>query len=292
VTASKALLSLVIPTYNEESRLPATLETLAAWIPASCFDVEVIIVDDGSMDRTKEVAQSFLPRIPQLRFHQIPHVGYMNAIITGLQLSTRPLRATLEADCPVHPRMLEGFVRDFPDYDIVMGSRALRSETAEVSGKSRFRRFLSSILTRAFVLLFKGGIHDPQIGFKLYKAPVVEKVLPMLALPHDGLKSAEIIVKAMALGYRVKEVPVTYKHDPDSRCVPVRGRSRVIVNAALALLELWAQSYVEFRRGRLPVCPVRFGFLLAPVWPALRVAAPGAAPSATPPPAAARAVTP
>ena len=290
MTASQSLLSLVIPTYNEESRLPATLETLAAWIPASRFDVEVIIVDDGSMDRTKEVALAFTDRIPQLRFHEVPHVGYMNAIITGLQLSDRPLRATLEADCPVHPRMLEEFVRDFPDFDIVMGSRVLRNGTSEVSGKSLFRRFLSSILTRAFVTLFKGGIHDPQIGFKLYQAAVVEKVLPLLALPHDGLKSAEIIVKAMAFGYRVKEVPVTYQHDPDSRCVP-RGQYRVIVNAALALVELWAQSYVEFRRGRLPVCPVRFGFLLAPFWPALRCAR-DAAPRAPQPPDTAPVVAP
>ncbi len=261
----KVLLTLVIPTFNEEKRLPSTLQILAEWIPQSCFDVEVIIIDDGSADRTREVAESYFAKIPNLQFYEVPHVGYMNAIITGLMKSNRPLRATLEADCPVHPRMLESFVKNFPGFDIVMGSRILQGEASSVEGKSLFRRMLSSIMTRLFRILFKGGIHDPQIGFKLYHAQVLDQVLPLLTLRHDGLKSAEIIVKAQAFGYRIKEVPVQYKHDEDSRCVP-KGNYGLVVKAGLALLELWAKSYVEFKRGDLPACPVRFGFLLLPFW--------------------------
>jgi hypothetical protein len=189
----------------------------------------------------------------------------MNAIITGLQLSDRPLRATLEADCPVHPRLLESFLTTHPDFDMVMGSRILHGEGSSVEGKPLVRRLLSSIMARLFSIMFKGGIRDPQIGFKLYHARLLDQVLPVLTLRHDGLKSAEIIVKALAFGYRVKEVPVHYKHDEDSRCVP-KGNYRVVLAAALALLELWAKSYVEYKRGDLPVCPVRFGFLLLPFW--------------------------
>jgi dolichyl-phosphate beta-glucosyltransferase len=275
----KVALTLVIPTYNEEKRLPSTLQILAEWIPQSCFDVEVIIVDDGSQDRTRDVARSYSDKIPNLQFVEVPHVGYMNAIITGLKKSSRPLRATLEADCPVHPRMLESFVKTFPDFDIVMGSRILHDEASSVEGKPLVRRILSSIMARLFSILFKGGIRDPQIGFKLYHARLLEQVLPLLTLRHDGLKSAEIVVKAIAFGYRVKEVPVQYKHDEDSRCVP-KGNYRVVWMAAWALLELWAKSYVEYKRGDLPRCPVRFGFLLLPFWrlmhfpslPTLRVA--------------------
>ena len=262
---SKVPLTLIIPTYNEESRLPATLQILADWIPQSSFDVEVIIVDDGSADRTRDVAESYRDKIPNLQFWQVPHLGNMNAIITGLRKSNRPLRATLEADCPVHPRILESFAQNYPDFDIVMGSRILQDKNSGVEGKSLFRRILSSGMSRLFTLLFKGGIRDPQIGFKLYHAGVVDKILPLLTLHHDGLKSAEITVKALAFGYRIKEVPVSYTHDPDSRCVP-RGNYRVVVRAAWALFELWAKSYVEYKRGDLPVCPVRLGFLLLPFW--------------------------
>jgi dolichyl-phosphate beta-glucosyltransferase len=261
----KVLLTLIIPTYNEESRLPATMQILAEWIPQSCFDVEVIIVDDGSTDKTKEVAESYRGKIPNLQFWQVPHLGNMNAIITGLRKSNRPLRATLEADCPVHPRVLETFAKDYPDYDIVMGSRILQDESSSVEGKSLFRRILSSGMSRLFVILFKGGIRDPQIGFKLYNERVVNKILPLLTLQHDGLKSAEITVKALAFGFRIKEVPISYTHDADSRCVP-KGNYRIVVRAAWALFELWAKSYVEYKRGDLPVCPVRFGFLLWPFW--------------------------
>ena len=262
---SKVPLTLVIPTFNEEKRLPSTLQILSEWIPLSCFDVEVIIVDDGSTDRTREVANRYSSEIPNLQFLEIPHLGYMNAIITGLLKSKRDLRATLEADCPVHPRMLEYFFRTYPDFDIVMGSRAITNEISSVTGKPLFRRMLSSMMVILFSVLFKGGIRDPQIGFKLYRAEVLDRVLPQLNLSHDGLKSAEIIVKAMAFGYHIKEVPVQYQHDEDSRCVP-KGNYVVIIKAALALFELWARSYVEYRRGHLPACPIHFGFLLRPFW--------------------------
>ena len=275
-----AKLTLVIPTYNEEKRLPGTLRILSEWIPQAPFEVEVFIIDDGSRDGTRRVTEDFSDRIPDLHFTEIAHVGYMNAIITGLRQSDRPWRGTLEADCPVHPRMFESFAADYPDYDIVMGRR-----TNLVEGKSFFRRMLSAVMSRLFSILFKGGIHDPQIGFKLYRGEMLEKVLPLLTLRHDGLKSAEIIVKALAFGYRVKEVPVVYKHDEDSRCVP-RGNFSVVIKAALALLELWAKSYVEFKRGDLPLCPVRFGFVLLPFWrlmnfpsfPVVPAAAPVSAP--------------
>lgn len=276
---SKALLSLIIPTYNEEKRLPSTLQTLAEWIPGSCFDTEVIIVDDGSRDKTREVALGFLPQIPGLRFYELPHVGYMNAIITGLKKSHRPWRATVEADCPVHPRMLESFFQKYSDFDIVMGSRVLRQGPHTVQGKPLFRKILSSLMTHLFSILFRGGIHDPQIGFKLYHAAVLDQVLPLLTLRHDGLKSTEIIVKALALSRRVKEVPVSYQHDEDSRCVP-KGNYGIIFDTAWALVELWAKSYVEYKRGDLPVCPVRLGFLLWPFWRWLdfpRLPHPGAA---------------
>jgi glycosyltransferase involved in cell wall biosynthesis len=286
MTESKVLLTLVIPTYNEEKRLPITLETLAEWIPQSCFDVEVIIVDDGSKDRTKEIARSYAGKIGNLQFVEVPHVGQMNATINGLKKSNRPLRATLEADCPVHPRALESFVKKFPDFDVVMGSRIVHDETSAVEGKPLYRRILSFGMSRLFAILFKGGVRDPQIGFKLYHARVLDRVLPLLTLRHDGLKSAEIIVKSVAFGFRVKEVPVQYKHDDDSRCVPKRSYG-IVAAAAWALVELWAKSYVEYKRGDLPVCPVRFGFLLLPFWrlmtfPSLSAAGAGGTPSSLP----------
>jgi len=270
---SKVALTLVIPTYNEEKRLPGTLQLISDWMPHSCFDVEVIIVDDGSQDKTREVVDSYMGRIPKLQFLQVPHIGQLNATITGLKKSIRPLRATLEADCPVHPRTLELFLEKFPDFDVVMGSRILQDDVSSVEGKPLYRRILSSVMSRLFAILFKGGIHDPQIGFKLYHARVLDQVLPLLTLRHDGLKSAEIIVKAMAFGYRVKEVPVRYKHDDDSRCVP-KGSYGIVLRAALALGELWIKSYIEYKRGDLPVCPVRFGIVLLPFWRMMTFIAP------------------
>jgi dolichyl-phosphate beta-glucosyltransferase len=278
MTEPKPRLSLIMPAYNEELRLPPTLETLASWIPTAPFDVELIVVDDGSVDRTIEVVDSFRERIA-LRTMQVEHLGYMNAILSGLAASDRPLRATVEADCPVHPRELEKFLPYVGDHGVVMGSRVLRGGKGEtgVVGKSFLRRIISAGMSRLFLILFRGGIRDPQIGFKLYTAAMVDKVVPELCLKHDGLKSSEMIVKALAFGFRVKEIPVPYRHDPDSKAVP-KGNYRVIFDAAFAVFHLWAKSYVEYRRGDLPRCPVRFGFLMAPFWKKLRFPRPARQP--------------
>jgi dolichyl-phosphate beta-glucosyltransferase len=271
--AVKRRLSIIIPAYNEEKRLPHTLEIIQAWGGECPFELEVIVVDDGSQDRTIDVVRAFQSKIPYLKLVQETHVGYMNAIISGLKKASSPLMASLEADCPVHPKTFELFTQDLDRYDIVMGSRILTDLQSSMEGKSLFRRFISWVSSNLFFFMFNCRIRDAQIGFKLYKKEVLDRVLPKLSLGHDGLKAAEIIVKAHAFGYRIKEVPVVYKHDEDSRCVP-KGNYRVIVEAAWALIVLWARSYAEYRRGIIPQVPVRFSFLLWPFWRWIEVSEP------------------
>jgi len=265
MTRSKPDLSIVVPAYNEETRLPPTLDIILEWQKTSGLNVEVVVVDDGSADRTCELVEQYAEKNPFIKLRRNSHLGYMNAIITGLHAAEAPFRGTLEADCPVHPRYFQQFLPLMANYDIVMGSRKLRGEDSVVEGKSLFRRFLSAGMSGLFTTLFKLRILDPQIGFKLFRAEVVEKVLPMLALSHDGLKSSETLVKADALGFRIKEVPVKYRHDPDSRCVP-KNPYKVVWGALCALFELWVLSYSEFKRGVLPKSPVRGTWLIGPFW--------------------------
>ncbi|MBF0289205.1 MAG: glycosyltransferase [SAR324 cluster bacterium] len=261
----KAPLSIIIPAYNEENRLPPTLDIVLEWVSkTSVFDVELIIVDDGSEDQTCDIVRSYMTRYSWIKLVEENHVGAMHATISGFKQATSSLVANMEADCAVHPQEFEKFLPHLENHGIVMGSRILRGKLPPIQGKSPFRHLLSFGMSSIFLILFKCNLYDPQIGFKLFKKEALLKVLPLLTSPHDGIKSAEILVKAYSSNYSIKEIPVEYKHHPDSRCVP-KGAFLVIFRAILATFQLWEQSYREYQDGLIERLPIR-GNLLLDFW--------------------------
>jgi dolichyl-phosphate beta-glucosyltransferase len=261
-SAKRQPLSIVMPAYNEEDRLPPTLETLLEWKGRQqLFDIEVIIVDDGSVDRTAEIIRGFIARDASIRLIRNTHVGYMHATTTGFNAATHPVVGSMEADCATHPREFERLFPFLGAHDVVIGSRILRGDLPPIEGKSFFRRILSFTMSRSFYFLFRCDVMDPQSAFKLYKKEVLQKILPLLRLRFDGLRNAEVIVKAYGLGFQIKEVPVPYVHDPASRCVPPRPY-KVVLSATLSLFALWAQSFYEYRDGILTRPAIRAAWLM------------------------------
>src|SRR4051794_11422663 len=99
MVASLQSLSIVMPVYNEEDRLPPTLDILYAWkTRQTIFDLEIIIVDDGSVDKTREIVKAFIAKDPSVRLIEKEHVGYMNATIAGFTAATHEWVGTMKAD--------------------------------------------------------------------------------------------------------------------------------------------------------------------------------------------------
>jgi dolichyl-phosphate beta-glucosyltransferase len=265
-------LSIIIPAYNEEDRLPATLDVVLDWSDkTSFFEIELIIVDDGSRDSTREIVRHYMAGDTRVRLVEEAHVGFMNAIISGFIHARYQYVGAMEADCAVHPMEFEKLFQYMNNDTIVMGSRILRGNLPPIEGKSLFRRVLSWGMSRLFFKLFKCGVYDPQLIFKLYKKNVLSKVLPMLSLEHDGLKGAEILVKAYGLGVSIKEIPVEYHHDENSRCLP-KGKGFIVAIGALnGLWCLWFQSCREFQKGTFIRSPVRGERLLRLLSPIKRI---------------------
>jgi len=263
--SEKTPLSIIIPAYNEEDRLSYTLDAVLDWSEKTVlFDIELIVVDDGSLDRTREIVRQYMKKDARVRLIEQQHLGTVSAIISGFKNARYSCIGSMEADCSVHPREFEQLFQYADDDTIALGSRILRGDLPPIQGKPLFRRLLSWGMSRFFLLFFECRIYDPQSGFKLYKRDVIFKVLPMLCLGHDGMKSAEILVKAYGLGFSIKEVPVHYCHNQNSRCVPkAKAEAVMIALAALrALMCLWIQSYGDYRRGTLSRLPVRGGAML------------------------------
>ena len=263
----KKQLTIVIPAYNEETRLPPTIKKVLQWADqTTVFDIELIIVDDGSGDRTRDLVREFADKDSRVRLIEETHVGAMHAILAGFQAARYPLVGNMDADCAVHPKAYEALLPFVHETGIAQGSRILRGGLRPVA-KSILRKFLSWCFLILFNALFKNQVKDPQIGFRLFRKESVLKIIPTIRLWHDGLKHGEIAIRAFGLGMTVTEIPVTYIHDEDSRCLPSKKPTKamfITIEALVALISMWIQCSIDYQLGKL-VRPVTRGSYL--LWP-------------------------
>jgi dolichyl-phosphate beta-glucosyltransferase len=265
----KTQLTIVIPAYNEENRLPPTIQKVLAWADqTTVFDIELIIVDDGSEDLTCERVRDFANQDSRIRLIQETHVGAMHAILTGFRAAKYPFVGNMDADIAVHPREFETLLPFVHASGIAQGSRIIKKEVnqSESANKSLFRKIISECMRIFFKILFKDQVEDPQIGFRLFQKESVLKIYPTMRLWHDGLKHGEIAIRAFGLGMTVTEIPLTYVHDEDSRCVPKDPIKAMFITleALVALFSMWAQCSIDYHRGILKRKTTRGAFLL---WP-------------------------
>jgi dolichyl-phosphate beta-glucosyltransferase len=262
----KKQLSIIIPAYNEETRLPPTIKKVLQWAnQTTVFDIELIIVDDGSEDKTCNLVREFADKDSRVRLIEETHVGPIHAILVGFQSAKYPLVGNMDADCAVHPKEYESLLPFVNKTGIAQGSRILRRGLPPVT-KSPLRKFLSLCYFVLLNALFKNQVKDPQIGFRLFRTETIREIIPTLRLWHDGLKHGEIVFRAYGLGMTVTEISVLYIHNEDSRCVP-KGKARtafIALEAAAAMISLWFQCSLDYQLGRLKRSVTRGSYL---AWP-------------------------
>lgn len=211
-------LSVVIPAFNEERRLPATLEAVLDYLRPRGEPFEVIVVDDGSSDATIEVARA---AGPEIRVVEIVHAGKGAAVRSGVLASTGELVLVTDADLPTPIDDLRQLIVEVEaGSGLAVGSRRLESSSIEV--KQPFHR---RIMGKAFSLLVRmlvlRGVHDTQCGFKLFKGALAREVFSLARV--DGFAfDVEAILLARQLGAPVSEVPVHWYDGPQSHVRAVR----------------------------------------------------------------------
>jgi glycosyltransferase involved in cell wall biosynthesis len=265
----KEQLTIVIPAYNEENRLPPTIRETLGWADRTpVFEVELIIVDDGSEDRTCNIVRELAKRDSRIRLIQETHVGAAHAILAGFRAAKYPLVGNMDADLAVHPREFETLLPFVHESGIAQGSRAISGDrdSSINETKSLLRRFISGCMRIFFIILFKDQVKDPQIGFRIFRKESILKIHSTMRLWHDGLKHGEIAIRAFGLGMTVTEIHVPYIHNEDSRCVPKNPIKAAIISmeAFAALITMWAQCSIDYHRGILMRKTTRGAFLL---WP-------------------------
>jgi dolichyl-phosphate beta-glucosyltransferase len=218
-------LSLVIPAHNEESRLPTTLEQVFAFFASQTYDAEVIVVENGSTDRTLEIAQGFANRHAQLKVFHMDERGKGSAVKRGMLAARGEFRFFADADFSMPVSEISRFFPPaLPDCDIAIASR-------ETAGAVRYneplRRHLSGRIFNTLIrLVVLPGLEDTQCGFKCFRGRVAEDVFPLQTMPGWSF-DVELLYIARRKGYRIKEIGIPWHYNPDTKVSLVRDSLRM-----------------------------------------------------------------
>ena len=218
-------LSLVIPAHNEESRLPATLEQVFAYLTLQNYAAEVIVVENGSTDRTLEIAQGFASRHTQLKVIHTDERGKGLAVKQGMLAARGAFRFFADADFSMPVGEINRFLPPaLPDCDIVIASR---EAPGAVRYNEPFRRHLSGRIFNALIrLVVLPGLDDTQCGFKCFRARVAEEIFPRQTMPGWSF-DVELLYIARRKGYRIKEIGIPWYFNPETKVSLVRDSLRM-----------------------------------------------------------------
>lgn len=213
-------LSVVVPAYNEASRLPATLERLRAYLDSQPDAYEVIVVDDGSVDATPMIVKDAILSWPQLQLRLGQHRGKGGAIRTGVLAAHGEYIAFADADLSMP---VEEFVRFRPEtlgeYDVAIASR--EAPGAVRLGEPALRHVMSIVFNRIVQFLLLPGVTDTQCGFKFLRREVAQDLCRMQTIEGWGF-DVELLYIAHLRGYHLVEAPIQWRYAPGSKVNPLR----------------------------------------------------------------------
>lgn len=225
-------LSIVIPAYNEQHRLPGTLDELQRYRVRFEGPFEVIVVDDGSSDGTVNVVRSRAAELPWLVALERSHTGKGGAVRAGMLAARHPWVILCDADLSMPVDEIDRFLAALDTgCHIAVGSRVL-PESRRYAQPAR-RRLMSHVFNLLVRTLVVPGLRDTQCGFKAFRGDVAYDLFSHGYL--DGFSfDVEILFLAYKRGYRLQEVPITWHFDADSRVRAVTDT----IDMALDLLRI------------------------------------------------------
>jgi len=247
--------SIVIPAFNEEARIGGALEAVLACIRQRGWNAEVVVVDDGSRDKTAEIVQAFAANAPELRMLQNPgNRGKGYSVRNGVLHSLGEVVMFTDADLSAPIEEADGLLAAIAGgADIAIGSRWLE-RTRQSIRQPLYRQFFGrcfNVVTHAVMGL---PFADTQCGFKAFTRAAAQTVFQLQTIERWGF-DPEILFIALKRGYRVVEVPVSWAHDERTRISYLRDGTRMLQDIAIvrwnALIGRYSKSVDHIRRASL-----------------------------------------
>ena len=209
-------LSVVIPAYNEENRLPQSLNAVIEFLRQQSYDSEIIVSDDGSIDKTVAIASEILKTVPHKIITVPGNKGKGHAVRQGILSAQGEYILFTDADLSTPIEEVARFLEHLQkDQDVVIGSRALPDSKVMIH-QNPLREAMGKVFNSIACFFAFKGIHDSQCGFKAFRREAALKLFSLQKL--DGFSfDVEIVFLAQKLGLRLLELPVIWRNSAQSR---------------------------------------------------------------------------
>jgi glycosyltransferase involved in cell wall biosynthesis len=225
-------LSIVIPAFNEEKRLPTTLERIANYVNASGRAAEVIVVDDGSADGTAGVAESFRTKISDLRVvSNGRNRGKGYSVRHGYTESRGEIVLFTDADLSAPIEEADKLLDKMDSYDVAIGSRAVNRELIEVH-ESKFRELAGNIFNLIVRLILRLPFVDTQCGFKAFRREKCRIIFEQQTVERFGF-DPELLYLARHHGLRTAEIAVRWAHSPATKVNMLRDSVQMFLDVVI-----------------------------------------------------------
>lgn len=236
-------LSVIVPAYNEQDRLPRTLERIRDYVRRAHPSSEVIVIDDGSTDHTVEAARTLQTQMPELHLiSSSVNCGKGYSVRTGMLAARAPIALFTDADLSAPIEEADKLLAALASADIAIGSRALDRSMIQVH-QSRAREFAGILFNRVVRLATGLPLEDTQCGFKAFRMDRARIIFEQQTI-HDFGFDPEILFLAQRHGLRIVEIPVLWAHDP-------RTKVNVVGDSLRMFGDLW-QIRWNAMLGRYP----------------------------------------
>lgn len=220
--------SIVIPAYNESARIPAALEQVVACVREHGWDAEVIVVNDGSTDRTAELVRDFARNAPEVRLIENPgnrgkgysvRAGMLQALGEVVMFTDADLSSPIEEAERLFAAIAAGA-------DLAIGSRWLE-RNRQTQRQPLYRQVFGRCFNAVTRLVMGLPFADTQCGFKAFTRHAAQTVFQLQTIERWGF-DPEILFIALKRGFRVVEVPVTWGHDERTRMSYIRDGAQML----------------------------------------------------------------